>query len=199
MNKLFTALGLTFALAFNAQASIIGDSVNATITNDYGGTITQQFSSPAIVSAGTEFNGAYTDVFGGGWIFDIDLGASQFSVSFKSNNDWGNVFMNDSWRSIILFNLSDLDWGSAVTDVVATGYSCALPALSCTINPSSQGLANINLLSFTDNQIQLGFNGLYNGETYTFTVNNATSVPEPTGLALLGLGLLGFVALRRRR
>jgi hypothetical protein len=197
MNKLFTALGLTLAVSLNAQASIIGDSVNAAIINDFGGTIDQQFASPVVVGAGTEFSGSYTDVFGAGWTFNIDLGAHQFTVSFSSVNDWGNVFMNDTANSIIRFDLGDLNWGSVISNVAATGYACDAQFVSCNINPGYQGLGNVNLLSFSDNDIHLGFNGLYNGETYTFTVTSA-SVAEPSALMLLGAGLLGFGAARRR-
>lgn len=196
MNKLRSLMGFAIALLLSSHthASLIGDDVNATIIPNYAGTINQQFSSPATVGTGTEFTGSYTDGFSQQWSFIVDFDAYQFTIGFNSDNDYGNIRALNSWTSFINFNFSNLNWGGNVTSVLNTGYSCSLGKY-CSwgkVYPS------ISSISFTNDSINIGFNGLFNGDRFTFTANT-NSVPEPTPLALLVLGIIGIGGARLRR
>lgn len=191
MKKFIATLGLGLSISFSAQASLIGDSVEAVFSSDFGGTIDTQFDSPAVVDLNTEFAGAYTDVFGKDWKFSVDFSENQFVLRVMSSMDWANVFMGENYLSIIKFNFSDLDWGFPVNTATLTDYSCVSTGFSCDVR-NLIGEANVNLLNVSDHEIQLGLNGLYHGETYTFTVDHRHSVPEPTPLVLLLAGLVGL-------
>ena len=103
--------------------------------------------------------------------------------------------------SIIGLSLSGLNFTPAaiITGVTRTDYSCT-PAGSYAC---SLGGAIDPVLNFTDNAVELGFNVMRSGEIYTFdiatTESNATPVPEPGSLALLGTGFATFIAGRYRR
>lgn len=191
MSKLIAALGLGLSISFSAQASLIGDSIEAHITADFGGVIDKQFDSPVVVDLNSEFDGRYTDVFDQIWNFSFDFSADQFELRIIGPVDWANVRVNDNLLSIIKFNFSDLDFGSPISGVRLTDYSCVSTNFSCDVR-SLIGMDNVNLLSFGDRNIQLGLNGLYYGEKYQFTVDYEHAVPEPMSIALLLAGFLGL-------
>ncbi|RCU51456.1 hypothetical protein DU002_02985 [Corallincola holothuriorum] len=186
-----TAIISATSLSFGANAGLMGDSVEGALSTG-NQTITTQFSSPAIVDAGVEFEGVMTDVFNQVWSISVDIADTSFSVSIteSTRNGDGNV---SSGNDLLMISLWDL---VAVDEVILTDYTCSSTGSSCDWGGNNSHLAT---LDYTPTSLSLGFNALYDGETYTFSTLSQADVPAPLTIGLMLIGLAGVRAARGRK
>lgn len=103
----------------------------------------------------------------------------------------------------LVFNtdLTNPTWTAASFNGPVFTSADALGILSATVDSltTMSGFDN-SRVSFTDNEIRINWNGLayVNGTQVVLNFVTATAVPEPATLAVLGIGLLGLAAVRRR-
>ena len=161
-------------------------------------------------------NGFYTtDTATGLDFLDLNTVSSNIYAAFSG----GTVYDGRTWE---LATIKQLD--SLFTGIV--GYNVSHGGIVSTFNFTNPGDANsIMDLIGTVSMIDTGWNyvfdnGLYNSlkihdqqglndthrtkfasgsVTNAFLVSNARSVPEPSAIALMGLGFLSFVASRRKQ
>ncbi len=183
-----------------ANADLIGDVIDADLSNPNGAgsfEINPNFGSGA-VGDGVDFTAVASDTFGQIWDFSLDVFGDGFTVSWTERTRNGDGNINDG-DDMIRISLSDLDWVGMVgeiVDVILVDYSCEpMDSFACGTFGSGP---NLTAIAFGTDWLSVDFQTLRHGESYTFGIE-ATHVPEPSAIALLGIGLLGMGMARRRR
>jgi len=186
-----TLIFLTASIPQTATATLMGDTVTASLDSRFIGAITQPFDSPQVVGPDTEFSGIFTDAFGQAWDLALDIGITNFTLGIteQTRNETANV---RTTSDLFTISLTDLDFlgGATIIDVKNSGYSCT-GGFGCTV---TGGGPNISSLIFGINSIYFGLNSIRDGELYTFDI---ITVSEPSSILLLLLGLIGMGLVKR--
>jgi hypothetical protein len=195
LELLWVVILLLAPLSVDAKPTLIGDSVAASISSIQVSVIKKQFTSPAIVDGGVEFAGKMIDPFGQIWDIFVDVGASDFTISWteETHPDIATMFTTPALR----LSLSGLDLHptTPIAGVINSAYSCS-PASYFACSPTGVygPPPNISALTFTADTIDVSFNTLRNGERYTFII-----VPEISAGLMLAVGVIGLLGCEWRK
>jgi hypothetical protein len=178
----FLALALVAGIggALPAQASLIGDTVGASIT---GPNVTVAPGSAVVVTPGSEF----TYSIPAGPIVISDVGA--YSVRFTMADGLSVIWTGGAWT----LGLTGLDFA---------GFPAGLVGVTIADSVGVTGLAAADI-SFTANSVTLDVTGQsWSERSYVllaFDVGATTAVPAPASAGLLAAGLFGLIGLGHRR
>ena len=181
MNRRLLVLGavmLILVMAGSAGASLIGDTV--TVAHVYG-TTNLYGPQDTVVAAG---DGDVVAVYiGGTHEYNVNVEAYSINTIFTVNLAWSN---RPSFNGLVVGSLDD---------------SSGNPLQGVTIDTNMSGW-DVSRLYYSDDQVKFNWKGLsFTTDTY-FNASldfGQNAVPIPGALWLLGSGLLGLVAVRRRQ
>jgi hypothetical protein len=206
----FDQFGLTDDLDFASSDSYVFTGPGGTDASSRADTSINTVSNGSLQTAGSEIQNSITT----GITFDVgNSGSVQFFYSYVAqiaaqiSADWLNPNHNTQADSNFGLAFSLTKKGSNAGSIADIGGSNFLAlssfGLSQSKNANNDGGAKED---FTDNKL-VQLTGLDEG-TYRLVISHDTSasskhtaipVPEPSSIAILGLGLLGFAGVSRRR
>ena len=174
-NSLLALALLTATAAHAGPATLAGDQIDAamirTIDTGYGlGRISGYgLDAPFVVQDGNADQHQYSSAF------RLDVDGNSFSIWFLDMA---------GWQEGTLLRLSDLDFSPTGSSLSSVNVDTNLVGYTLTSGPD---------------WIDIGLGGThFTADTYFIGTFDVSSVPEPTSMALVSLGLLGVSALRKR-
>lgn len=189
-----TTLALMFVFASNAQATVIGSA---------------NFTSPTMIDFETAPNALIGSFYSGlGITFTNIEGGNTYSTGATPASRTGTNFTSGFANGELLFSSTMTRFGVDITTnngddtqiYAYLGSTLVGSEFFNTFGAGSNGsFAGVEFLSGFDRIVIDTFgpvNGAFGIDNLRFESN---SVPEPGTLTLFGLGLLGFVAARRRK
>ena len=171
INKFDSALGTLTGVAITLDGEAIS---SATLTNTAAQAQRFQFGSTLNL---------YLDGAGLSEVLSLNLFNFNSQIQVGQTVNLGTVNPSDS----LLINAADL---SAFIGTGTTSFTCD----SLVSNSQAGGGGNITVVQNT--QAGCGLNVVY---TYDVPTNPPAQVPEPASMALVGLGMMGLAAIRRRK
>jgi len=163
------------------------------VTFNYGGSVSSAFSVESLdgAAATVTANSSAALLFGGpiSQTVNISGSTSQALAAFDGTIDFGGasganigpVLASDAASVLILSGLASfIGTGAYDVNVTASGTSNASGSGNLLSMVNTQALANITVI-------------------YDYTARPPVAVPEPASMALVGLGMMGLAAVRRRK
>jgi hypothetical protein len=185
------------AMFFHGSAradSLTGLTVTGSLMSHFP--VVTPFPSSAVIGAGVEFQGVVDDIYGDTFDISANFTDSSLIIAVTSPIDFANVFSSSGLMTLSFSGLPTDLTGFALTD-----FTCISTVCSAFMFDPGEG-SGLDSNSYSGSTLNLDFNNILSGQTYTFSEEPPPSaVPEPSTLLLLSIGLAGAVGVsfRRRR
>jgi len=200
------AVPIKFVLGNGGDVSYAGGNTPLITTNGVvntvgNGSTTIDLSGPPNATLDFE-TGAYTsgsDLPGGGFVNTFGAGGSVTVTSGSGGNLLTGTFASDP---TFTYNAgAGFGGGTLVGDLLVSFVESSLAASLGFTPPPPAADGSITQVEVFFGSLPAGFGQAFQGQQLggDLTVNDAASVPEPGVIILLGSGLIGFAAWRRKQ